>query len=227
MIEMKEIYKSFGKNDGRVDALRGLSISINDGEMVSIMGKSGSGKSTLLNIMGGMMSYDSGKYIFKEKLVSYSERKQLVNMRRNEIGVVVQYFALAEDLNVYNNVALPLKFKGYSRNKVKKMVMDVLRQLEIEDKAKAYPNELSGGQKQRVAIARAIVKNPNVILADEPTGALDVATGEDVMRIFKKLNEDGKTVIIVTHDYKVASLCNRIIHIKDGVVDDMELKEKV
>lgn len=188
--------------------------------MVSIMGKSGSGKSTLLNIIGGMMSFDSGEYIYDGKSIDYKNHKKLVELRRNDIGVVVQYFALAEDLNVYNNVALPLKYKGYSGRKVKKLVMEVLEELGISDKVKAYPNELSGGQKQRVAIARAIVKQPKLILADEPTGALDAATGEEVQRIFKKLNDSGKTVIIVTHDEKVASICDRIIHIKDGVVDN-------
>lgn len=220
MIEMKNVYKSFGKNNGRVEALRGVSLSIADGEMVSIMGKSGSGKSTLLNIIGGMMSFDSGEYIYDGKSIDYKNYKKLVELRRNDIGVVVQYFALAEDLNVYNNVALPLKYKGYSGRKVKKLVMEVLEELGISDKVKAYPNELSGGQKQRVAIARAIVKQPKLILADEPTGALDAATGEEVQRIFKKLNDSGKTVIIVTHDEKVASICDRIIHIKDGVVDN-------
>lgn len=220
MIEMKNVYKSFGKNNGRVEALRGVNLSIADGEMVSIMGKSGSGKSTLLNIIGGMMSFDSGEYIYDGKSIDYKNHKKLVELRRNDIGVVVQYFALAEDLNVYNNVALPLKYKGYSGRKVKKLVMEVLEELGISDKVKAYTNELSGGQKQRVAIARAIVKQPKLILADEPTGALDAATGEEVQRIFKKLNDSGKTVIIVTHDEKVASICDRIIHIKDGVVDN-------
>ena len=220
MIEMKNVYKSFGKNNGRVEALRGVNLSIADGEMVSIMGKSGSGKSTLLNIIGGMMSFDSGEYIYDGKSIDYKNHKKLVELRRNDIGVVVQYFALAEDLNVYNNVALPLKYKGYSGRKVKKLVMEVLEELGISDKVKAYPNELSGGQKQRVAIARAIVKQPKLILADEPTGALDAATGEEVQRIFKKLNDSGKTVIIVTHDEKVASICDRIIHINDGVVDN-------
>ena len=220
MIEMKNVYKSFGKNNGRVEALRGVNLSIADGEIVSIMGKSGSGKSTLLTIIGGMMSFDSGEYIYDGKSIDYKNHKKLVELRRNDIGVVVQYFALAEDLNVYNNVALPLKYKGYSGRKVKKLVMEVLEELGISDKVKAYPNELSGGQKQRVAIARAIVKQPKLILADEPTGALDAATGEEVQRIFKKLNDSGKTVIIVTHDEKVASICDRIIHIKDGVVDN-------
>ena len=177
MIEMIDIGKSFGKNNGRVEALRGVNLSVSKGEMVAVMGKSGSGKSTLLNIMGGMMSFDSGKYIYDNEVLDYRNQKKIVNLRRNDIGVIVQYFALVDDLNVYNNVALPLKFNGYSGKKAKKMVMEVLDELGVADKMKAYPNELSGGQKQRVAIARAIVKQPKLILADEPTGALDVEIG--------------------------------------------------
>ena len=139
---------------------------------------------------------------------------------------MVQYFALADDLNIFQNVALPLKYQGYSGKKIKEMVLQALRELEIEDKAKAYPSELSGGQQQRAAIARAIVKQPRVILADEPTGALDEATGEAVQEIFRKLNEKGKTIIIVTHDAKVAEHCGRIIYVKDGGVMDDGLPKK-
>ena len=218
MIELKDIYKTFGRKEARVEALRGISLSIGEGEMTAIMGKSGSGKSTLLNILGGMMSMDSGEYLYDGKTVNFKSQRELTRFRRNEVGFVVQYFALADDLNVFNNVALPLKYQGYSRKKIKQMVMEALRELEIEDKAKAYPSELSGGQQQRAAIARAIVKQPRVILADEPTGALDEATGESVQEIFHKLNERGKTIIIVTHDIKTAGHCGRIIYMKDGLV---------
>ncbi len=220
MIELKDIYKTFGRKEARVEALRGISLSIGEGEMTAIMGKSGSGKSTLLNILGGMMSMDSGEYLYDGKTVNFKSQRELTRFRRNEVGFVVQYFALADDLNVFNNVALPLKYQGYSRKKIKQMVMEALRELEIEDKAKAYPSELSGGQQQRAAIARAIVKQPRVILADEPTGALDEATGESVQEIFHKLNERGKTIIIVTHDIKTAGHCGRIIYMKDGLVLD-------
>lgn len=166
------------------------------------------------------MSMDSGEYLYDGKTVNFKSQRELTRFRRNEVGFVVQYFALADDLNVFNNVALPLKYQGYSRKKIKQMVMEALRELEIEDKAKAYPSELSGGQQQRAAIARAIVKQPRVILADEPTGALDEATGESVQEIFHKLNERGKTIIIVTHDIKTAGHCGRIIYMKDGLVLD-------
>ncbi len=221
MIRIETVVKTFGKGkkEAVVEALRGISLSIQEGEMAAVMGKSGSGKSTLLNILGGMMSADSGTYLYDGKEVNFKSQKELVRFRRNEIGFILQYFALVDDLNVFRNVALPLKYQGYSRKKVKKMVMEALTDLGIEDKAKAYPAELSGGQQQRVAIARAVVKSPRVILADEPTGALDEATGEEVQKIFRRLNEKGKTVIIVTHDAKVAQKCDRIIHVKDGMVE--------
>lgn len=221
MIQIENVVKTFGKGkkEAVVEALRGISLSIQEGEMAAVMGKSGSGKSTLLNILGGMMSADSGTYLYDGKEVNFKSQKELVRFRRNEIGFILQYFALVDDLNVFRNVALPLKYQGYSRKKVKKMVMEALTDLGIEDKAKAYPAELSGGQQQRVAIARAVVKSPRVILADEPTGALDEATGEEVQKIFRRLNEKGKTVIIVTHDAKVAQKCDRIIHVKDGTVE--------
>lgn len=217
-IELKGIRKTFGKKEALVEALRGITLTIGEGEMVAIMGKSGSGKSTLLNILGGMMSVDSGEYLYDGKAVNFRNQRELTEFRRNEVGFVVQYFALADDLNVFQNVALPLKYRGVPRKKMKQMVRDALQQLGIADKEKAYPSELSGGQQQRVAIARAVVKQPNVILADEPTGALDEATGEEVQNIFRQLNESGITVIVVTHDRKVAENCDRIIFVKDGVV---------
>ncbi len=220
MVELKNVSKTFGKKEARVEALRGIDLSIREGELVAIMGKSGSGKSTLLNILGGMMSMDNGEYWYDGKAVNFRSQRELTKFRRNEVGFVVQYFALADDLNIFQNVALPLKYQGYSRKKIKEMVMEALRELEIEDKAKAYPSELSGGQQQRAAIARAVVKQPRLLLADEPTGNLDEATGEAVQEIFHKLNKNGKTIIIVTHDAKVAKHCERIIHLKDGMVSD-------
>ena len=217
-IELKGIRKTFGKKEALVEALRGITLTIGEGEMVAIMGKSGSGKSTLLNILGGMMSVDSGEYLYDGKAVNFRNQRELTEFRRNEVGFVVQYFALADDLNVFQNVALPLKYQGIPRKKMKQMVRNALQQLGIADKEKAYPSELSGGQQQRVAIARAVVKQPNVILADEPTGALDEATGEEVQNIFRQLNESGITVIVVTHDRKLAENCDRIIFVKDGVV---------
>lgn len=168
------------------------------------------------------MSIDSGEYLYDGNVVNFKSQRDLTRFRRNEIGFVVQYFALVDDINVFQNVALPLKYQGYSGRKIREMVMETLRELHIEDKAKAYPSELSGGQQQRAAIARAIVKRPKVILADEPTGALDEATGEEIQRIFRKLNEKGNTIVIVTHDTKVAKSCDRMIYVKDGKVSDAQ-----
>ncbi|HJA33512.1 MAG TPA: ABC transporter ATP-binding protein [Candidatus Mediterraneibacter merdigallinarum] len=215
-IEAKNIHKTFGKGDAAVHALRGASLSVDKGEMVAVMGKSGSGKSTLLNILGGLMTMDEGELRVGGKKVDFRKKKYLLNYRRREVGFVVQYFALIDDMNVYKNVSLPLRYQGIPRAKIKQRTTKMLRNLGIEEKAKAYPGELSGGQQQRAAIARALVKNAKIILADEPTGALDEDTGNDVMKLFQRLKMKDRAIIIVTHDSKVAEYCDRIVYLKDG-----------
>lgn len=215
-IEAKNIHKTFGKGDAAVHALRGASLSVDKGEMVAVMGKSGSGKSTLLNILGGLMTMDEGELRVGGKQVDFRKKKYLLNYRRREVGFVVQYFALIDDMNVYKNVSLPLRYQGIPRAKIKQRTTKMLRNLGIEEKAKAYPGELSGGQQQRAAIARALVKNAKIILADEPTGALDEDTGNDVMKLFQRLKMKDRAIIIVTHDSKVAEYCDRIVYLRDG-----------
>lgn len=215
-IEAKNIHKTFGKGDAAVHALRGASLSVDKGEMVAVMGKSGSGKSTLLNILGGLMTMDEGELRVGGKKVDFRKKKYLLNYRRREVGFVVQYFALIDDMNVYKNVSLPLRYQGIPRAKIRQRTTKMLRNLGIEEKAKAYPGELSGGQQQRAAIARALVKNAKIILADEPTGALDEDTGNDVMKLFQRLKMKDRAIIIVTHDSKVAEYCDRIVYLKDG-----------
>ena len=215
-IEAKNIHKTFGKGDAAVHALRGASLSVDKGEMVAVMGKSGSGKSTLLNILGGLMTMDEGELRVGGKKVDFRKKKYLLNYRRREVGFVVQYFALIDDMNVYKNVSLPLRYQGIPRAKIRQRTTKMLRNLGIEEKAKSYPGELSGGQQQRAAIARALVKNAKIILADEPTGALDEDTGNDVMKLFQRLKMKNRVIIIVTHDSKVAEYCDRIVYLKDG-----------
>ena len=215
-IEAKGIHKTFGKGDAAVHALRGASLSVDKGEMVAVMGKSGSGKSTLLNILGGLMTMDEGELYVDGKKVDFRKKKYLLNYRRREVGFVVQYFALIDDMNVYKNVSLPLRYQGIPRAKIKQRTTKMLQHLGIEEKAKAYPGELSGGQQQRAAIARALVKNARIILADEPTGALDEGTGDDVMKLFQRLKKKDRAIIIVTHDNKVAEYCDRIVYLRDG-----------
>ena len=215
-IEAKNIHKTFGKGDAAVHALRGASLSVDKGEMVAVMGKSGSGKSTLLNILGGLMTMDEGELRVGGKKVDFRKKKYLLNYRRREVGFVVQYFALIDDMNIYKNVSLPLRYQGIPRAKIRQRTQKMLRNLGIEEKAKSYPGELSGGQQQRAAIARALVKNAKIILADEPTGALDEDTGNDVMKLFQRLKMKDRAIIIVTHDSKVAEYCDRIVYLKDG-----------
>ena len=215
-IEAKNIHKTFGKGDAAVHALRGASLSVDKGEMVAVMGPNGSGKSTLLNILGGLMTMDEGELRVGGKKVDFRKKKYLLNYRRREVGFVVQYFALIDDMNIYKNVSLPLRYQGISRAKIRQRTTKMLRNLGIEEKAKAYPGELSGGQQQRAAIARALVKNAKIILADEPTGALDEDTGNDVMKLFQRLKMKDRAIIIVTHDSKVAEYCDRIVYLKDG-----------
>lgn len=215
-IEAKGIHKTFGKGDAAVHALRGVSLSVDKGEMIAVMGKSGSGKSTLLNILGGLMTMDEGELYVDGKKMDFRKKKYLLNYRRREVGFVVQYFALIDDMNVYKNVSLPLRYQGIPRAKIKQRTTKMLQHLGIEEKAKAYPGELSGGQQQRAAIARALVKNARIILADEPTGALDEGTGDDVMKLFQRLKKKDRAIIIVTHDNKVAEYCDRIVYLRDG-----------
>lgn len=226
MIELKNIIKTYGVLEAKVCALNNVNIKIEKGEFVAIVGPSGSGKSTLLNILGGIDSSSSGEYYLNSQKISDLSGKNMASLRNEEFGFVLQYFGLINDYTIYENVALPLKYSKKKIRKKKELVREMLKKLSIENKENAYPTELSGGQCQRVAIARALINNPNIILADEPTGALDKETGIQIMEILKNLNEEGKTVIIVSHDENIYSKCNRIIKIEDGNISNDSKGEK-
>lgn len=219
-IKLDNIHKYYGSGSNITKALNGMSLKVNKGEMLAIMGKSGSGKSTLLNILGGIDTIDKGSYFFEDKTIDYKSQSKLAKFRLNKIGFIVQNFALIDYKNVYDNVALPLKYnKKLSKNELHKKVIDLLKKLKISDKAENFPYELSGGESQRVAIARAIINEPLLLLADEPTGALDSKIESEIMNIFIELNKNlGKTIVLVTHDIKIAQMCDRIINILDGKV---------
>lgn len=219
-LEIKKITKTFGKKGALVNALQGINLKIERGDMIAIMGKSGSGKSTLLNILGGLMRMDEGEIYLDGQILDFSNRRQLT-LHRRKVGFVVQYFALIDEMTVYENIALPLYYKGIPKKQVNKLVMDVLKKLDIEDKASAFPESLSGGQQQRAAIARAVVKDPELILADEPTGALDEENEQEVMDIFFKLHKEGRTIIIVTHDMNIAEYCDKIVYLRDGKIAEL------
>ncbi|MBQ2981440.1 MAG: ABC transporter ATP-binding protein [Lachnospiraceae bacterium] len=218
MIRLNNVTKIYETQGIKTNALNGISLEIEDGEMIAVMGPSGSGKSTLLNIIGCMDTLTSGKYEYNECEVSALKQGQLNAFRKKHVSFVFQNFALMKDYTVYENVELPLLPRNISKKERKKIVNEKLELMGISELAKKFPTQISGGQQQRCAIARALVAENDIILADEPTGALDSKTGDDIMEIFKQVNKMGKTVIIITHDQKVAEKCNRIIKIEDGKI---------
>lgn len=217
MIKLDKIIKIYNlKKANEYEALHGVSCEISDGEMVAIIGKSGAGKSTLLHILACIDSYQSGEYTIDGTLVKNLSEGQYAQIRNEKIGIVMQDFALVEDFSALENVLIPLDFAKKKIKNKKEKALEALKAVGMGDLSKKPCNKLSGGQKQRVAIARAIVNEPAMILADEPTGALDTKTSAEIMELFKRLNKEGKTVVIVTHDPKVAEQCSRVIEVSDG-----------
>lgn len=218
MIKLTDVTKIYGTEENGTKALDNVSLTINDGEMIAIMGTSGSGKSTLINLLGGMDILTSGTYLYNDTDVGNMKLSELHTFRKNNISFVFQHFALMNHYTVFENVEVPLRAKKIKRAKRKEIVMDKLKMLGIEELAKKLPVQISGGQQQRCAIARALATDNQLILADEPTGALDSKTGKEIMDIFTDIKNLGKTVIIVTHDNKIADRCERIVRIEDGKI---------
>lgn len=219
MVKLNDVVKTYNpKKANEFTALKGVSAEINDGEMVAIIGKSGAGKSTLLHILACIDSYEDGEYYIDDSLVKKLSERKYAEIRNEKIGIVMQDFALVEDFSAIENVMIPLSFSKKKIKGKKEIAQRALESVGMGEYAKKACNKLSGGQKQRVAIARAIVNDPAMVLADEPTGALDTKTSAEIMELFHELNEQGKTIIIVTHDPLVAEQCDRIIEISDGEI---------
>ena len=219
IINTEKLIRSFAVGTQKIDALRGVDLSVEKGEFISIMGPSGSGKTTLMNIIGCLDTPTSGNYYLNNQLVNNLDDDELARIRNQEIGFVFQSFHLLAKNSALNNVMLPLKYAGMEKNVAEQRAKDVLKQVDLTDRMQHGPSELSGGQQQRVAIARALVNNPSILFADEPTGNLDSKTGEDVMNLFKNLNEEGQTIILITHEEDIARQSKRIINIKDGLIE--------
>ncbi len=217
---MRDIVKQYQMGDEVTEVLKHVNLDLEKGEFLSILGPSGSGKSTMMNIIGCLDTPTSGTYILRGRNIGEQNQHQLAQIRCREIGFIFQSFQLLPRMNALKNVELPLIYAGVSAREREKRAMEMLERVGLEDRMYHLPNQLSGGQQQRVAIARALATNPTILLADEPTGALDQATGKQVMSLFRELNDEGRTVIMITHDMKIAQHANRIVNILDGVLPE-------
>ena len=226
MLKIYKLHKSYKMGDSSLHVLKGIDLNIEKGEMVAIMGSSGSGKSTLLNIIGILDEHDEGEYSLDGVEIRNLDEKKAAQYRNKFLGFVFQSFNLITFKNALENVALPLYYQGLGRRERQEKALFHLDKVGLKDWAKHLPNELSGGQKQRVAIARALASEPKLLLADEPTGALDSATSIELMQFLQQLNDEGKTLLIVTHETDIANMCKRIIKLKDGIImQDKNIKQ--
>ena len=226
MIKLKNLHKSYRMGSSSLHVLKGINLNIQDGELVAIMGSSGSGKSTLLNILGMLDTADKGDYILDSFKIENLNETKAAKYRNKFLGFIFQSFNLINYKTALENISLPLYYQGISRKERQQIAFDYLDRVGLKEWATHLPSELSGGQKQRVAIARAMASKPKVLLADEPTGALDTKTSCDVMDLIQKINEEGKTILVVTHELEIAKMCKRIVKLKDGViVEDSKVKQ--